>query len=682
MLMIQEHYGKTIQTHIEQQILTDQISDLEGLYLNAVALYVPEQLPEVYENFDAEVIKSGFGVSSALRLNWEKFSIQQQSILKASAYRPSADTSIVTPGGRFRIHYSMSGSNAIDLEDSDGNQIPDYIDAVSSAADSAYMIEVEFLGFKAPLSDDNIDGPEWDIYVRNLPSVYGQTTPEKQVSSNPDQYYGYMELDNNYQHTYTKGLPAMRVTLVHEFFHMIHMAYNLRSTNYFKIDDLFLMEASSTWMEDYVYDNVNDYYAYLNPFFSQNNVPFDYTGNNHEYGLALWWHYIQNKYESTDLIRETWETVVEQPGLQALNTVLKTRGSSFNEAMTEFYGWNIMTGDRSDPSRFYEEGAFYPQIVFDKTDSIDTDAMYEILIQPLSVRYFYYKDSENSEIILAPVNVTNGDQNSTNVCQVLMHKGNDKPGYTSIGNGFYAALISEDDWQWQFAASVRVLNTPWNLNTFYEQKEGFGASISGLVFKDTNADGNYQTGEPGLEDLTLNLCEIGPDSLFLTNDDVVYPVQLSQTDGSFQFTGLGAGNYYLYFDEPSIPPGMLFSTRNTPLYLPVEENETIEDIVFGFRAFEETELPTAIPQPYLIQDSPHLKIPFPCDESGNYTVYIYSSSGYCLFSEEQSFDAADVQFFEWTGIDTQGQQVPSGIYFYVIESNEKCIRKEKIAVIR
>ncbi len=674
--------SKTVQLRIDEMVKNQKLSAHQGLYLKALALYEPEMLPEQLAAYKPEIVKSGFSIIGAVRLNWSRFSEEQQRILKPHAYRPAADTSVVSASGRFRIHYDVSGFNTVDPADTDLNGIPDYIDVVARVADSVYVIEVEELGLKAPLDDNNTDGPEWDIYIRNLPNVYGQTTPEKQVASNPDQYYGYIELDNNYQHTYTKGLHGMRVTLAHEFFHLIHMAYNLRTSNFYTFDDLFLMEASSTWMEDYVYDHINDYYAYITSFFRTNNVPFDYVGNNHEYGLALWWHYIETVFQTPDLIRETWEAIAEWPALEALDKVLHSRGYTFNDAMTEFYSWNIMTADRSDPSRFYEEGAFYPQIVFDEADTIQTSRMIETAIKPLAVRYFSYQDSEETQIILAPVNVSRQDQASQNLCQLYLHKGIGKPGYTALGRNFFGALVSDDDWPWQFAAAIKMQEIPWMLNTYTESKEGFGASLSGLVFHDANADGQYDAGEPGLNGLLIQLYETGPDSLYLTEDDIVFPVQQSQSDGHFEFNALAAGNYYLSFDPASVPSGMLFTTRNTPFYVALEQDEVFEEVTLGFRSFDEISLPAAIPQPYILNRTPHLKIPFSCDEAGNYALAIYSGAGYCLYSEELYFDAAEVQFFEWPGIDHYEKAVPAGIYIYLISYNGQCIRKDKIAVIK
>ena len=72
-----------------------------------------------------------------------------------------------------------------------------------------------------------------------------------------------MKIDNNYEEDGypTQGLMGLQVTAAHEFFHAIH--FSLYST----YEASWLMEQTATWMEEQVYDHINDYRAYLQYFF-------------------------------------------------------------------------------------------------------------------------------------------------------------------------------------------------------------------------------------------------------------------------------------------------------------------------------------------------------------------------------------------------------------------------------
>ena len=63
----------------------------------------------------------------------------------------------------------------------------------------------------------------------------------------------------------------MRVTAAHEFFHAVQFGYD-----YF--EDVWLMEASSAWVEDEIFDDIDDNRQYLakSPL-SSPAAPLDYS---------------------------------------------------------------------------------------------------------------------------------------------------------------------------------------------------------------------------------------------------------------------------------------------------------------------------------------------------------------------------------------------------------------------
>ena len=88
---------------------------------------------------------------------------------------------------------------------------------------------------------------------------YGFTYPERAGRTSSS----YLEIDNDYAnpiYQQTKGLDALRVTIAHEFHHAIQFGYYQGS------DSIWWQESTSTWMEEVVYPDVDDYLQYLPSF--------------------------------------------------------------------------------------------------------------------------------------------------------------------------------------------------------------------------------------------------------------------------------------------------------------------------------------------------------------------------------------------------------------------------------
>ncbi|RKY66298.1 MAG: hypothetical protein DRQ08_03340 [Candidatus Latescibacterota bacterium] len=269
--------------------------------------------------------------------------------------RPQLPKSYLSPSGLFRVHYTTEGSDAVPTEDKDGDGIPDFVQEVASALDSAYVLEVEILGYPEPIKDGGEGGDDaWDVYLHDLGhlSTYGFTNPERRVGNSST---SYIEMDNDFQDPVfpTKGLDAVHITAAHEFFHMIHYTYYGRS------GWEWWMEISSTWMEDVAYDDVNDYYNYLSFFFNHPEVPLNRYDGAHEYGASVFAHFLEERF-GRDIIRRMWEQIgrTQRVDLEIWEGVLP---GGWREVMGEFALWNYFTGSRARPG-FYEEGENYPEV--------------------------------------------------------------------------------------------------------------------------------------------------------------------------------------------------------------------------------------------------------------------------------------------------------------------------------
>jgi len=429
------------------------ITETQAVFYEALRVFSPDKLPEQYRAKAVAPVKCGFDLSFRIRRKWQDFNSEQKAVLKPFVSRPSLPDSYISPSGRFKIHYTTTGADSVSSADMDHSGIPDYVEEAAETMDHVYNVEVGQLGFKAPLADQNVDGPELDVYIKNTSGTYGWTMPDILISQNPDIYACYIVLDNDYTHTPTKGINGLRVTAAHEFFHTIQLAYNGRDENNDgEFDDIFMMEAGAVWMEDEVYNYINDYYYYLPGFFSVNNVPFNKFDGSHEYGLCIWFHFLVKRFGGPEIVRNVWEEIVNYPAIKATDAALRNRNSTFDDELPLFYGWNYMTGSRADTSRFYPEGNHYPEVHIDGSFKFQNDTTITEQISPTAAEYFHFSQDDGTSFTLIPTNINWDSEVSSNEISLNIVRSWGNPSYTYLGNGVQAALVTDNNNLWKCVA--------------------------------------------------------------------------------------------------------------------------------------------------------------------------------------------------------------------------------------
>ena len=193
--------------------------------------------------------------------------------------RPLLDgTYFIVDTPNFRIHYNTTGEHAVPRQDNNGNQIRDYVEEVALAVETSRQVQVDILGWAAPPPDEGIGGDDrYDVYLENVfdeglagyaDGGYRDTT----VGDNPnspqierDASHSFLVIDNDFAEMDEQmgedfpmsTLDLMRVTAAHEFNHSIQYGYDAQESAFW------LWEATATWMEEWVYDSVNDGEYYL-----------------------------------------------------------------------------------------------------------------------------------------------------------------------------------------------------------------------------------------------------------------------------------------------------------------------------------------------------------------------------------------------------------------------------------
>jgi len=349
------------------------------------------ELPPNYRAFNHRPTRMGTGLMLEASALLEQTSGREQQLLQSVLYRPDyLPLSKTSPSGLFKLHYTDIGANAA---------ADTFITLAAEAFDYSYDLIVNQLHFSPPPKDD-IDGPEYDVYVYNL-GDYGMTTPDGSASTleHPNGAVSYIHMDNTFTRTYTKGESGMLVTTAHEFLHMVQIGYRNFTTSEF--DSRWLFEGCAVWMEDYAFDDINDYLQYLPSYFADMSRSF-YTYNGlHEYGTGVFYMMLEQKY-GPEVMRQIWEHFAREEVFDAVDNALRQYGSSFALELSEHMIWNYFTGQRANPQLYYAEGEKYPLVTTTAIDSVSSNFYISDNLNHMGAHFVEIKPQNFGELTIQP----------------------------------------------------------------------------------------------------------------------------------------------------------------------------------------------------------------------------------------------------------------------------------------
>ena len=218
------------------------------------------------------------------------------------------------------------------------------------------------LGYRAPVSDapavSTTDNPDkrLDVFLGDLSEqgLYGYCSPDGAERDYRDgRAAAFCVLDNDYSTSQYGGDPidSLRVTAAHEYFHAVQFGYDVHEDHWF-------MEGTATWVEEQLYDEINDNYQYLST--SPIRTPgrsADYSLGRYPYGAFLFFKYAEERLNSRIVMRQFWEYAdasKDRYSLQAIRAVIAARKTNWTNLFTQFASWNAY------PTGSYSEGAEYP----------------------------------------------------------------------------------------------------------------------------------------------------------------------------------------------------------------------------------------------------------------------------------------------------------------------------------
>jgi hypothetical protein len=236
-------------------------------------------------------------------------------------------------GPNFCVHWVAEGIDAPSLADSDGNGVPNFVQEVLKVAEHVHLIENDKLGWREPKSDGQIGGGngKTDIYLSQIGGeLFGYAAPDRgQADSEhriPRRLHGYLVLDNDYspfEFPGTTPIHDLEVTVAHEYNHILQFGYDA-------FQDPWFAESSATWMEDQVYNGINDYLRYVRRWVKRYETPLT-TSSIKEYGSAVWNEWLAHRY-GLSIIRKAWSRAIHtRPGgfsVAAYESAIRAAGHS------------------------------------------------------------------------------------------------------------------------------------------------------------------------------------------------------------------------------------------------------------------------------------------------------------------------------------------------------------------
>ncbi len=256
----------------------------------------------------------------------------------------------------FCVHWVAEGLDAPKLTDSNGDGIPDYVERVLRVAEHVHYVENVKLGWREPKSDGRQGGGngKTDIYLSQIGGqLFGYAAPDRGQATKghrlPRRLHGYLVLDNDYSPFEFPGTTQahdLEVTLAHEYNHILQFGYDA-------FQDPWFAESSATWMEDQVYNGINDYLRYVGRWVKRWDTPLT-TSSIKEYGSAVWNQWLQRRY-GTSIVRKAWSRAIHtRPGgfsVNAYEAALRSVGApglgqNFTRFAADVAEWRTGNGFR------------------------------------------------------------------------------------------------------------------------------------------------------------------------------------------------------------------------------------------------------------------------------------------------------------------------------------------------
>ncbi len=602
--------------------------------------------------------------------------------------------------GIFRFHYTTEGNHGVDESDYNSNSIPDYIELMAETFVHVYDKQINEMGYIRPPGDawvENYAGDydyggsnHYDVYVRRLSSSYygyvkseytANNTGNNEFSPNvieQNALTSYMAMRNNYDGFPNSEIECIQVTAAHEFLHAIQYGYD-------GYEEPWLLESTAVWMEEEIYDDINDHYQYMNSWFNEPQKSLDHSGGTHWYGSWIFFEYIDEHLGGPEMIKIIFEEGVSTNSqnadfsIKAIDDGLATIGASFRDAFNGMAVANVVMSSNPGSSAemySYEEAEDFPvdgpdiyrtvnysdgEVEFVQSTSLNQYASQYVIINtetPILVTLDTLDQSPSEFGLHGVVKYFNDDYEVISGDSLFIHNS------LNSAEEIYAVIVSEDENAFDFDYSLKIetANTP--PAPFLLQSPETNSRISGrfpeftwLPSKDNNPmDSVYYVLEIGKNIENLVFVYNGADNFYTPTDpmdeNIIYYWQVYAYDLGDNKT-YNSNGIHRFLIRTSSPQSDVMFTSVYPNPFP-SVNPTINTI--RFTLFLEVE--------------EYFKVTV-TDLLGRKVAEIFDGTLSPGFYDHLS----------WNGHNMNGNKSPSGIYYFIIET-ESDVKNHKITLIR
>ncbi|HEY0674074.1 MAG TPA: MXAN_6640 family putative metalloprotease [Longimicrobiales bacterium] len=282
------------------------------------AVLAPDKLPPKYRS--SFIGKDATYSMVQLARDWDQLSASTQAEILELEAKGFGELKQTHETPHFVLHYAVQGNSAVPAQDSNGNGVPDFIDAAAQSWEVIWQRQINELGYPAPKGTPQ----KFHVYYKDL-AYYGYCAPTnvELLATSPvpfgtasayivveNDFYGFPRNDEDVTGLEIVRTGALKVTQAHEFMHALQFNINVYGSGW-------LMESHATWAEDAVYDAINDWHWYINRFLATPDYPLL---SRYLYGAA----YFQNWLSETrgvDVQRQIWFAHRTQSAASAIRNV-------------------------------------------------------------------------------------------------------------------------------------------------------------------------------------------------------------------------------------------------------------------------------------------------------------------------------------------------------------------------
>jgi len=636
----------------------------EEVLYKAYSLYAPELLPEAYRGNVTD--KCGTHVAREIEAALGTLPPAVAEEIRGLRSRPSCDTHYDT--AHFRIHFDTSGPHMIL-----GWPDTSYRDSVAVAAELSYEHEVSVLGFRAPPSDggdpDGGGGNSlYDIYIQNCTGYYGYCQGSYTVPSTPrTDCTSYVVIDNDYAgFGYPDPTDPMKVTVAHEFCHACQYSSNCWA-------DTWYMECTSVWVEDVVYDGINDYTGYI-PYYL--NYPYasiewqDGTGLR-MYGSCVWNFFLTEAVAPT-MVPSIWSRLEYTSNeTSAFDYCLSLEGTDLEEAFGEYAVWNWFTWTRDDGNH-YDEGATWALVPVQRTYStypvIGGSPLAAHRPDHLAWNYIHFSNPGGPEVALDVV--YDGPDlalNSNRAFVNTKNSGGTKAEHSEITlDGAGQGGVTILGWEDLSLAAVVVVNTSTNRNDMeYTIDADRCTPVDGSFYGVSSHGGvtlRWTLARPH-DVVALNL-------LRATSAECEYEVL---NDAPLAPTSPGS-----YVDADVRPGEVLRYRLEATMWDGSRDIVEPGDVVVRMEGTLGLRLSAPSPNPFRDRTAFEYSIP---SNGARARLAVYDVAGRTVATLFDGWVGSGRHEAEWNGLDGRGAPVASGVYFCTLEVPGAIVSK-KVMLLR